>query len=32
MMISFSIFPVILVYLFLSKNIVGGVAAGGVKE
>ncbi len=31
-MISFSIFPVILVYLFLSKNIVGGVMMGGVKE
>ena len=31
-MIAFSIFPVILVYLFLSKNIVGGVMMGGVKE
>ena len=31
-MISFSIFPVIVVYLFLSKYIVGGVTAGGVKE
>ena len=31
-MIAFSIFPVILVYLFLSKYIVGGVTAGGVKE
>ncbi len=31
-MIAFSIFPVILVYLFLSKNIVSGVTAGGVKE
>ena len=31
-MIAFSIFPVIIVYLFLSKNIVGGVTAGGVKE
>ncbi len=32
MMIAFSIFPVIIVYLFLSKSIVGGVNAGGVKE
>jgi multiple sugar transport system permease protein len=31
-MISFSIFPVIIVYLILSKNIVGGTTAGGVKE
>lgn len=31
-MIAFSIFPVIIVYLFLSKNIVGGVMMGGVKE
>ena len=31
-MIAFSIFPVIVVYLLLSKNIVGGVTAGGVKE
>ncbi len=31
MMIAFSIFPVIIVYLILSKYIVGGVAAGGVK-
>jgi multiple sugar transport system permease protein len=30
--IAFSIFPVIVVYLFLSKYIVGGVTAGGVKE
>ena len=30
-MIAFSIFPVIIVYLFLSKNIVGGVSAGAVK-
>ena len=30
-MIAFSIFPVILVYLILSKNIVGGVTLGGVK-
>lgn len=30
-MIAFSIFPVIIVYLLLSKNIVGGVALGGVK-
>ena len=31
MMIAFSIFPVIVVYLFLSKFIVGGVAVGSVK-
>lgn len=31
MMIAFSIFPVIVVYLILSKHIVGGVTAGGVK-
>lgn len=31
MMIAFSIFPVILVYLFLSKYIVQGVAMGSVK-
>ncbi len=30
-MIAFSIFPVIFIYLFLSKNIVQGVTAGGVK-
>ena len=30
--IAFSIFPVIVVYLLLSKYIVGGVTAGGVKE
>ncbi len=30
--IAFSIFPVIIVYLLLSKFIVGGVTAGGVKE
>lgn len=30
-MIAFSIFPVVLVYLFLSKYIVGGVALGAVK-
>ena len=30
-MIAFSIFPVIVVYLLLSKFIVGGVALGGVK-
>ncbi len=30
-MIAFSIFPVIIVYLVLSKNIVGGVSAGAVK-
>jgi multiple sugar transport system permease protein len=32
MTIAFSIFPVIIVYLLLSKNIVGGIALGGVKE
>lgn len=32
MTIAFSIFPVIFVYLLLSKNIVGGVTLGGVKE
>lgn len=31
-MIAFSIFPVIIVYLILSKHIVQGVALGGVKE
>lgn len=31
-MIAFSIFPVIVVYLILSKHIVQGVALGGVKE
>jgi multiple sugar transport system permease protein len=31
MMIAFSIFPVIVVYLILSKYIVGGVALGSVK-
>ncbi len=30
-MIAFSIFPVIIVYLILSKYIVGGLAAGSVK-
>ena len=30
-MIAFSIFPVIIVYLFLSKHIVQGVALGSVK-
>lgn len=30
-MIAFSIFPVIIVYLILSKYIVGGVTMGGVK-
>ncbi len=30
-MIAFSIFPVIVVYLILSKHIVGGVQLGGVK-
>lgn len=32
MTIAFSIFPVIIVYLLLSKYIVGGVQFGGVKE
>ncbi|MCD8328713.1 MAG: carbohydrate ABC transporter permease [Ruminococcus sp.] len=32
MMIAFSIFPVIVVYLFLSRYIVQGVALGSVKE
>lgn len=32
MMIAFSIFPVILVYLILSRQIVQGVAMGSVKE
>ncbi|MBQ5534703.1 MAG: carbohydrate ABC transporter permease, partial [Lachnospiraceae bacterium] len=31
MMIAFSIFTVIVVYLILSKYIVGGVSAGAVK-
>ena len=31
MMIAFSIFPVIIVYLILSRYIVGGVTLGGVK-
>ena len=31
MMIAFSIFPVIIVYLILSKHIVAGVAMGSVK-
>ncbi len=31
-MIAFSILPVIIVYLVLSRYIVGGVALGGVKE
>ncbi len=30
-MIAFSIFPVILVYLLLSRHIIGGVTLGGVK-
>ncbi len=30
-MIAFSILPVVIVYLVLSKNIVGGIALGGVK-
>ena len=30
-MIAFSIFPVIIVYLIMSKYIVGGVALGSVK-
>lgn len=29
--ISLSVFPLILMYLFLSKHIIGGVTAGGVK-
>jgi multiple sugar transport system permease protein len=29
--IAFSIFPVIVVYLILSKDIVGGTTLGGVK-
>lgn len=32
MMITFSIFPVIIVYLILSKHIVSGIALGAVKE
>ena len=31
LMIAFSIFPVIVVYLILSRHIVGGVTLGGVK-
>lgn len=31
-MIAFSIFPVIIVYLILSRHIVSGIALGGVKE
>jgi carbohydrate ABC transporter membrane protein 2, CUT1 family (TC 3.A.1.1.-) len=31
MMITFSILPVIIVYLILSKNIVSGLAVGAVK-
>ena len=31
-MIAFSIFPVIVVYLLLSRSIVAGIALGGVKE
>ncbi len=31
MMIAFSIFPVIIIYLILSRYIVGGVTLGGVK-
>ncbi len=31
-MIAFSIFPVVIIYLFLSKYIVSGVALGAVKE
>ncbi len=30
--IAFSIFPVIVIYLLLSRSIVGGVTLGGVKE
>jgi ABC-type glycerol-3-phosphate transport system permease component len=29
--ISLSIIPLLLIYLFLSKYIVGGVTAGGIK-
>ena len=32
MMIAFSIFPVIVIYLILSRQIVQGVAVGSVKE
>ncbi len=32
MMITLSIFPVIIVYLILSKHIVSGIALGAVKE
>lgn len=32
MAIAFSIFPVIIVYLVLSRQIVQGVAVGSVKE
>ena len=32
MMIALSILPVIIVYLFLSKFIIAGVAVGGGKE
>jgi multiple sugar transport system permease protein len=31
MMIAISIFPVVIVYLFLSKSIVQGIALGSVK-
>lgn len=30
--ISLSIAPLLLIYLFLSKYIIGGVTAGGIKE
>lgn len=31
-MIAFSIFPVVIVYLILSKHIVGGITAGSLRE
>ena len=31
-MICLSILPVVIVYLLLSKSVIVGVAAGGVKE
>ena len=31
-MIAFSILPVVIIYLLIARNIVGGVALGGVKE
>jgi multiple sugar transport system permease protein len=32
MMICIAIIPLVIVYLFMSKNIISGVTAGGVKE